>query len=242
MFVSIVCQNQQNDKKDRKCQIGERSINKMEWIGKRKVDSVHSFRQNEQMQDSPKRQAILNAAHTQFRQYGYRKTSMEDIARELGISRASLYSYFENKDEIFRCVSISLHDQALAEVKACLQEVRDPLELSVRLEQALLARHRPFQDEFVQSPHGVELHDEYSRLCGDIVTNSHQQFQMMLTAALKEANKQGEIHLKQGGVTAGQAAELLNLATAGLKRGADSSAVFDKRVHQLVNLFVNGLK
>ncbi len=154
------------------------------------------------MQENPKRQAILAAAHTQFRQYGYRKTSMEDIAQELGISRASLYSYFENKDEIFRCVSMSLHEQALAEVRSCLNNDGNGAGLGAQVESALLARHRPFQDEFVESPHGVELHDEYSRLCGDIVAGSHALFQAMLATALKGAVRRGEINLKKAGVSA----------------------------------------
>jgi len=193
------------------------------------------------MQENQKRQAILAAAHVQFRQYGYRKTSMEDIAGELGISRASLYSYFDNKDEIFRCVSSSLHEQALAEAKNCLDDKVNGAGLGEQVEQALLARHRPFQGEFIQSPHGVELHDEYSRLCGDIVADSHARFQSLLATALKSAGRQGQIDLKNAGVTATQAAELLNLATAGLKRGATDLATFEKRVRKLASVFMAGL-
>ena len=72
-----------------------------------------------------KRESIIRAAHAQFRLYGYRKTSMEDIAGELGISRASLYSYFKNKDEIFRSVSIWLHERAMADAEQCLMESWD---------------------------------------------------------------------------------------------------------------------
>ena len=82
------------------------------------------------MQNSAKRQAILDAAHEQFSQYGFRKTSMDDIAKGLGISRASLYSYFANKDEIFRCVSIAIHERALEQANALLQESAS-LELTV---------------------------------------------------------------------------------------------------------------
>ena len=46
--------------------------------------------------EDPKREAILASAFTQFSRYGFRRTSMEDIARETGTSRASLYSYFAN--------------------------------------------------------------------------------------------------------------------------------------------------
>lgn len=193
------------------------------------------------MRETTKHDAILGAAHTQFRQYGYRKTSMEDIARELGISRASLYSYFVNKDEIFRCVSMSLHEQALAEASNCLKEDVGSLDLRARVESALLARHRPFQDEIVRSAHGVELHDEYGRLCGDIVSDSHLRFQTMLATALKNAAKSGEIDLKKAAMSAAQAAELLNLATAGLKRGATDLATFEKRVQKLASVFMVGL-
>lgn len=193
------------------------------------------------MQDHPKHQAILSAAHTQFSKYGYRKTSMEDISQELSISRASLYSYFKNKDEIFRGVSASIHEQALAAAKHCLTDKAAELTLEARIESALLARHSPFQDEFIQSPHGVELHDEYSRLCGDIVADSHRQFQSMLTTCLKGAARRGEVDLQKAGTTAAEASELLNLATAGLKRGAKDLTTFEKRVRKLVRVFVAGL-
>ena len=63
----------------------------------------------------------------------------------------------------------------------------------------------------------------------------------MLGAALKAAVRREEINLKQSGVSAAQAAELLNLASAGLKRGATDSASFEKRVRKLAAIFVAGL-
>ncbi|NDG94170.1 MAG: TetR/AcrR family transcriptional regulator, partial [Gammaproteobacteria bacterium] len=55
---------------------------------------------NYSSKQTTKRDAILTAAGEQFNQYGFQKTSMEDIAQRLGVSRASLYSYFTNKDDI----------------------------------------------------------------------------------------------------------------------------------------------
>ena len=186
-----------------------------------------------------KREAILGAAFTQFSRYGYRKTSMHDIATTLGISRASLYSYFENKDEIFRAVSISLHEAALENAKRCLRAATsDP---SVKIEAALLARHRPFHQSVTESPHGAELHDEYSRLCGDIVVDSFKRFQHMLETTLKSANRKQEIDLKAASVTASAAAEILNLASAGLKRNAADIATYEARISSLVNIFMRGL-
>ncbi|MEM7717163.1 MAG: helix-turn-helix domain-containing protein, partial [Cyanobacteria bacterium P01_A01_bin.68] len=58
-----------------------------------------------------KKKAILQASFTTFLQYGFRRTSMEDIASSLGISRAALYLHFKNKQEIFRSLSQQLQDE-----------------------------------------------------------------------------------------------------------------------------------
>lgn len=43
---------------------------------------------------------IIRAAESLFSHYGYRKTTMADIARDVGMSTANLYRYFANKEEI----------------------------------------------------------------------------------------------------------------------------------------------
>ena len=120
-----------------------------------------------------KREAILNGAFTTFKHYGYRKTSMHDIATALGISRASLYSYFENKDDIFRCVLISVTESGLVEAKRCLGLAA--LDLTSRIEAALLARYLPLHQMLIESVHGEEIAETYFRLCGDSFADSFAQ-------------------------------------------------------------------
>ena len=107
-----------------------------------------------------KRDAILVASNHQFRTYGFRKTSMDDIAKHLGISRASLYSYFTDKDDIFREVAMQIHEEALAAAKVCLSTAARAQDFSARIKNALLARHGPFQEAVIESAHGSELFDE----------------------------------------------------------------------------------
>ena len=193
------------------------------------------------MPTNNKRDSITRAAHAQFRLYGYRKTSMEDIAGELGISRASLYSYFKNKDEIFRSVSASLHEQALANAEQCLLGSWSRESALSKIEQALLARHLPFHDEQFHSAHAGELQDEYSRLCGDVVTQSNTKFQQFLKEALDTAVEAKLIRVESTKLSTAEVAELLNLATAGLKRGADRPGLFEARVAHFLGVFVRGL-
>jgi AcrR family transcriptional regulator len=51
--------------------------------------------------DDAVREEILESARNLFKQYGLNKTTMEDIARNTGRGKSTLYYYFANKDEIF---------------------------------------------------------------------------------------------------------------------------------------------
>lgn len=68
-------------------------------------DFVCTFDQNSKMvnqENIDKTQVILGVAQRRFAQYGFLKTSMTEIASDAGMSKASLYYYFEDKDAIFK--------------------------------------------------------------------------------------------------------------------------------------------
>ncbi len=50
------------------------------------------------------RASILDVSRVLFAKFGYKKTTMEDIAHELHKGKSSLYYYFKNKEEIFQAV------------------------------------------------------------------------------------------------------------------------------------------
>jgi AcrR family transcriptional regulator len=47
------------------------------------------------------KKTIVKTALELFLQNGYEKTSMNDIAREVGISKPAIYHHFKNKDQLF---------------------------------------------------------------------------------------------------------------------------------------------
>lgn len=57
---------------------------------------------------------ILNAAEGMFFRYGIRSVTMEDIARELSISKKTIYQYFKDKDEIVLRVSRQIFEKERA--------------------------------------------------------------------------------------------------------------------------------
>ncbi|NOY76570.1 MAG: TetR/AcrR family transcriptional regulator, partial [Calditrichaeota bacterium] len=47
------------------------------------------------------KERILQAAARIFGKFGYTKTNIEDIAREAGIGKATIYHYFKSKEDVF---------------------------------------------------------------------------------------------------------------------------------------------
>src|SRR4051812_48159424 len=72
--------------------------------------------------DSGRRERVLAAALETFGRYGFRKASMDEIARSADISRQGLYLHFANKDALFRAAVRQELDTALAQAARCLTE------------------------------------------------------------------------------------------------------------------------
>ena len=55
---------------------------------------------------------ILRGAETLFMKYGFKSITMDDVSRELGISKKTLYQYFEDKNDLVKqTVQQHLEDQ-----------------------------------------------------------------------------------------------------------------------------------
>lgn len=80
-----------------------------------------------------RRNVILEAAVALFKELGYERSSMNELAKRLGGSKATLYGYFASKEELFRAVVQTVAVSHLAEAAAELQEVSETATLESQL-------------------------------------------------------------------------------------------------------------
>lgn len=73
-----------------------------------------------------KENQVLEAATTVFLRYGYRRTTMGDLASAAGVSRPALYLLFCNKERIFEGVCRRLRNQFLEEIRTGLAALASP--------------------------------------------------------------------------------------------------------------------
>lgn len=74
-----------------------------------------------------RRTQVLAAALDVFARHGYRKTSMDDVARAADISRPGLYFLFSSKPELFRATVEHALDDSVESARRALTDVDNPL-------------------------------------------------------------------------------------------------------------------
>jgi AcrR family transcriptional regulator len=81
--------------------------------------------------DSQLRQRILERSRELFFRYGYSRLSMDEIAENLGTSKATLYRYFPDKEALLRAVIERTKEQVLSTIRSISADdklsVRDKL-------------------------------------------------------------------------------------------------------------------
>lgn len=79
------------------------------------------------MSQDQKREAIIEAALKRFAHFGVAKTTMNEIAKDLALSKASLYYYFPDKINLYAAVLKSISDASVKKEEELLATERDPL-------------------------------------------------------------------------------------------------------------------
>ena len=47
-----------------------------------------------------KKEIVINKARDLFTTYGYKKVSMDEIAKEANVTKKTIYTYFKDKDDL----------------------------------------------------------------------------------------------------------------------------------------------
>ncbi|MDP2208959.1 MAG: TetR/AcrR family transcriptional regulator [Bacteroidota bacterium] len=73
--------------------------------------------ENQEISQDLKKNQILAAAKQVFGRFGFAKTTLDDVANAVGMKKASLYYYYESKEELFKDVVKSETDELIKELE-----------------------------------------------------------------------------------------------------------------------------
>lgn len=185
--------------------------------------------------DDPKRNTILSAAWDAFGAYGFRKTSMNDIARGAGISRAAIYLNYNNKNDIFRAICQSVYTARIEAVALQLTKKDEPKKTFTH---ALDALGGPFVEAMLSAPHGLAFVDTASGPASDIAAAGEARLLAMFGSWLERGRASGQVLLPGHGT---EAARALMLAVRGIRISASTVDAYRAAVHNLAVMVARGL-
>ncbi len=185
-----------------------------------------------------KREIIISSALDLFRHYGYRRTSMEDIARAAAVAKGTLYLYFKSKDELFEAICKSLAEQ----VGESLEEA-DALDLPLeeKLNALMEAKFGFVYSWVLSSPHAAELIDSSSRLPSAPFEEVTALFHDAVLRLVRQGVRSGELDPKRLGLTEKDASEALIAAACGAEKAPDEET-FRKQLAAIIKLTLRGLR
>jgi AcrR family transcriptional regulator len=188
------------------------------------------------MQQTPedhRRLTILAAAFDIVMRYGFKRTTMDDIARQAGMSRPALYLFYKNKTEIFRaCVSAFMLEMQ-QEVAACFLTAKPPLD---QVTDALIAGIVAPMRKLTITPHGAEIFDLKYELAKDLGDQWMQAIQDEICKGMEAAAKAGKLDLTRSGQTEQDFACLLVDSAEGMKLRTLDPDRLEDRLRQLARL------
>ena len=179
-----------------------------------------------------RRDAILQAAAGVFLRYGYRKTSMDDLARAADLSRQGLYLHFANKEALFKEVVVQLIGQSRATMRAAL--ARDELPIDERLLLAFMALKSQADGTELPQEHLAELFATATQLVGPVLDELEQAMVADLSRSLTSSGVAAS--WKDAGVSAKDLALHLSAASHGIKHHARSTADYRERMRVAIRL------
>jgi len=136
-----------------------------------------------------RREEILRAAQDLFHRQGYANTSLDDIARAVGIKREGVYYYFPNRTQILITIIKPLGLQLRDRVREILESDASPEEKICQTVENHLMR---FENRFAESK--ITLRDDYFAENEDVLAEMQpiwDEYETLWVAIISEGQDKG---------------------------------------------------
>lgn len=184
------------------------------------------------------REAIIEAARELFAKFGYKKTTMEDIALALRKGKSSLYYYFKNKEEIFQAVIELEKDMLFTELNEVVASDLSPKD---KFKEYVIVRMRTI--------HKLE---NYMKVLKEDTLGSYEFFDKLrgkgeaeearlLTKMLEEGQKDDSFKVKNINMASVALAISLKGLEAPLFKSLDNFDDFKVQIDNILNILFFGI-
>lgn len=143
--------------------------------------------------DHDVRDQIVIAATEHFSRYGYEKTTVSDLAKSIGFSKAYIYKFFSSKQAIGESICTNCIDKIEADVRRAIEEADQPPEKLRRMfKEIVQASLRLFSGD--RKLYEIAAYAAAERWQATIIYE--QNIKMLLQNILQEGRQTGDFERK----------------------------------------------
>ena len=146
-----------------------------------------------------KRSQILDAAQKRFAHFGPSKVTMDDIAGDLGISKAALYYYFPAKEDVYRGVIAREQKEFIDRMQAILAK---DLLAGKKLQDYLLYQLEHFNALVNLKLLGKEATQSVKPVLGELFRQFGESELKLISSIIKQGKESGELAVESAEKTA----------------------------------------
>ena len=136
-----------------------------------------------------KEQVIIKAARERFAHFGFAKVTMDEIAADVGMGKASLYYYFPAKEDLFRSVIAQEQNQFISAIEEILAK---NVSVSKKLIQYVQKRVEFFEELLNLGTLNVHSYFDTKSIYKSLFENFHAQELKLMQKLIKEGKQKGE--------------------------------------------------
>jgi AcrR family transcriptional regulator len=173
--------------------------------------------------DTTRRETVLESALVTFARFGYRKTSMEEVARAARISRPGLYFLFTSKEALFRAAVTHALERDIAAIESVLADTDRPLR------ERLLESFDQWAGRYIGplTRDVAMVIEDNPDLLGTIVETAPRRFEELITEAISAGSVRE---------SAARVAQTMISTSIGIKHQVDSRQDYLERLKVALDL------
>lgn len=188
------------------------------------------------------RDAILDATDRLLARYGYKKMTIDDLAKEVGIGKGSVYLHFESKEEI----ALSHVDRIVERVKSRLFAIAESKSSPENRIKKMLVERILLRFDSVQH-YSQSMNELLGQVRSRLLERRRRYFEeeaKIFARVLAEGKSSGAFKIKDPSETGRTLIDstnaLLPYSLSAYELG--ERAEIEKKAHRVADLILNGLK
>lgn len=186
------------------------------------------------------KEKILDAAENRFLTFGYGKTTMAEISKDVGMSAANLYRYFQNKQDI----AAECAERCMSNRNIYIREaVHQPsLSAGQQLHVFALESYRSNTEDYKKQPKTNELVEFICNERSDLVREMINKQCSLIAEILAHGNQTNEFQIIDIIKTARTLYSALIMFNSPFFLHLFTEEEFEKMAKNIVSLLIEGLK